>query len=116
MTTLPKALFILFLQHPEGILLKQLSDYEPELMTIYKIISNRENYQDMSDSIKRICSPLDQSVNEKLSRIRAAFVRNMAETYAEHYYVTGDRGEKKQIRIDRKLVSLPEYLTSAYGK
>ena len=40
MTTLPKALYILFLRHPEGIILKQLSDFEPELMKIYQIISN----------------------------------------------------------------------------
>ncbi|MDR3341124.1 MAG: hypothetical protein LBT25_13740 [Candidatus Symbiothrix sp.] len=110
MTTLPKTLFILFLRHPEGILLKQLSDYEPELMEIYKVISNRENYEDMTGSIKRICTPLDKSINEKLSRIREAFVRCIAESYAEHYYVTGDRGEKKRIRIDRELVSLPEDL------
>ena len=110
MTTLPKSLFILFLWHPEGIVLKQLSDYEPELMKIYQIISKRENLLDMSDSIKRICSPLDSSVNEKLSRIREAFVRNISEKYAEYYYVTGDRGEKKRIKLNRELMSMPEEL------
>jgi hypothetical protein len=30
--------------------------------------------------------------------------------YAKHYVITGDRGEKKQVKIDRKLVSLPDSL------
>ncbi len=110
MTTLPKSLFILFLRHPKGIVLKQLSDYETELMKIYQIISNRENISDMTDSIKRICTPLNSSVNEKLSRIREAFVRNISEKYAEYYYVSGGRGEKKQIKLDRELMSIPEEL------
>jgi hypothetical protein len=109
MTTLPKVLYILFLRHPAGIILKQLSDYEPELMAIYKLISNREKTEDMEKSIHRICSPLDSSVNEKLSRIKEAFVHKIPENgYAEHYFVTGGRGEKKQIKIDRELVSLPD--------
>ena len=110
MTTLPKSLFILFLWHPEGIILKQLSDYEPELMKIYQIISKRENLSDMTDSVKRICTPSDSSVNEKLSRIREAFVRNIFEKFAEYYYVTGGRGEKKQIKLDRELLSMPKEL------
>ena len=108
MTTLPKALYILFLRHPEGIILKQLSDFEPELMKIYQIISNRENLSDMNDSVKRMCSPIDQSVNEKISRIREAFVSQISDNYAKHYYITGDRGKEKLIKIDLSLVSLPD--------
>lgn len=108
MTTLPKALYILFLRHPEGIILKQLSDYEPELMKIYQLISNRENLADMSDSVKRMCSPIDQSVNEKISRIREAFVSQISDNYAKHYYITGERAKEKVIKIDRSLVSLPD--------
>ena len=110
MTTLPKALFILFLRHPKGIALKQLSDYEPELMKIYQLISSRENLVDMGESIKRICSPWDQSVNEKLSRIREAFVCHISDYYAQHYYITGERSKQKGIQIDRSLVSLPKAL------
>lgn len=111
MSTLPKALFILFLRHPEGIILKQLSDYESELMKIYQTISNRENQTGMHDSVKRICSPADSSLNEKLSRIRESFAKKMTDSYAVYYYVTGDRGEKKQIKLDRELVSLPKELS-----
>jgi hypothetical protein len=58
----------------------------------------------MTDSIEKICNPLDNSINEKLSRIREAFVKNISEEYAKSYYVSGERGEVKKIRLDRKLV------------
>ncbi|MDR2087495.1 MAG: hypothetical protein LBP72_10050, partial [Dysgonamonadaceae bacterium] len=110
MSTLPKALFILFLRHPEGIVLKQLSDYKQELLQIYKTISNRTDLIFMSESIARLCDPSDSSVNEKLSRIREAFIRKMSDSNASNYYVTGSRGEKKRITLDRELVSMPEEL------
>ncbi|MDR2652708.1 MAG: hypothetical protein LBC68_10430 [Prevotellaceae bacterium] len=111
MTTLPKSLFILFLRHPEGIVLKQLFDYRHELEHIYKTISNRTDLILMSESIERLCNPADSSINEKLSRIREAFIRKMSDSNASNYYVTGSRGEKKHITLNRELVSMPEELT-----
>lgn len=73
MTPLPKALFFLFLRHPAGIRLKSLIDYKTELLEIYKLISYHENFLNMSDSINRICSPIEGSINEKLSRVKEAF-------------------------------------------
>ncbi|GHT45364.1 hypothetical protein FACS189440_01230 [Bacteroidia bacterium] len=58
----------------------------------------------MTDSIEKMCNPLDNSINEKLSRIREAFVKNIAEEYAKFYYVSGERGDVKRIRLDKKLV------------
>jgi hypothetical protein len=58
----------------------------------------------MTGSIEKICNPLDNSINEKLSRIREAFVKNISEEYAKFYYVSGECGEVKRIRLDRKLV------------
>ncbi len=52
MTPLHKALYLLFLRHPEGILLKYMPDYKQELTTIYKQLSNRENYSNMKKSIE----------------------------------------------------------------
>jgi len=110
MTTLPKAVFILFLRHPEGIVLKQIADYESELKAIYKVLYTGERDtmdKDMDESIKRLCSPLDNALNEKLSRIREAFEKKISKTYAENYYVAGERGKVKKIKIERELISLP---------
>ena len=104
MSPLPKALYFLFLNHPEGISFKELPDYRSELTTIYKKISLRENPDKARRSIKKLTAPFDNSVHEKCSRIRAAFLTVIADDIAENYYITGDRGEAKKILLDRELV------------
>lgn len=104
MSPLPRALYLLFLNHPEGILFKELTDYRTELMNIYKEISLRENPDEARDSIRRMTDPFDNSVNEKCSMIRTAFLRVISEDLAKNYYVTGNRGEPKCIKLDRELV------------
>ena len=108
MTPLPKALFILFLRHPEGIYLKSLIDYKLELLEIYKLISYREKYLDVVESINRICNPFEGSINEKLSRIKEAFLKQMSMDTAKFYIVSGERGMVKKIELDRELVKLPK--------
>jgi hypothetical protein len=108
MTPLPKSLFILFLRHPEGINLKSLIDYNKELLEIYKLLSYRETYFDMVESINRICNPFEGSINEKLSRIKEAFLRKISMDTAKYYIVAGERGMKKRIEIDRSLIQLPK--------
>jgi len=110
MSVLPKTLFIFFLRHPEGVILKQLSDYEPEILHIYKALSNRMNEQEMRESIKQLCHPTDNSVNEKISRIKRAFLRQISDRNARHYYISGRRGGKYNIILNRELVSLPKEL------
>ena len=107
MTSLPKPLFILFLRHPEGIYLKSLIDYKKELLEIYKMISYREKYADVVESIDRICNPSEGSINEKLSRIKEAFHKKIPFETAKRYIVQGERGMAKSIDLDRSIVTLP---------
>ena len=114
MSPLPKALYLLFLKHPEGILFKELTDYRSELMNIYKNISLRENPDKARDSIIRMTDPFDNSVNEKCSMIRIAFLKVVSEDIAENYYITGDRGEPKKIKLDRELI-INEHQSGSQG-
>ena len=50
--TLEKALYILFLRHPEGIYLSSLNEYRQELYHIYGRISTRGLIQDMKNRIE----------------------------------------------------------------
>jgi hypothetical protein len=50
---------------------------------------------------------VEGSINEKLSRIKEAFLRKMSMDTAKHYIITGQRGMKKKIEIDRSLIELP---------
>ena len=104
MSPLPKSLFILFLRHPEGILFKELSNYHDELLSIYRNITIRENIDLAMESVRAMTDPLNNSINEKCSRIRAAFLEVITDDLAKNYYVTGARGEAKQIILDRALV------------
>lgn len=106
MAPLPKAVYILFLLHPEGIPFKQLDYCFPELYDIYRYISNREIEQNIIQSISDITDPTKNSINEKCSRIREAFLKHFDTTYAQYYYITGKRGEPKKITLPRELVDL----------
>ena len=104
MQPLPKAVFFLFLQHPEGIPFKQLDYYFPELLEIYKHVGNREIEENILHSIGEITDPTKNSINEKCSRIREAFLKHFDAAYAQYYYITGKRGEPKKITLPRELV------------
>jgi hypothetical protein len=104
MAPLAKCLFILYLRHPEGIIFKHLSDYNSELFSIYKNISLRENMIKSIFSIRAMSNPHNNSVNEKCSRIRAAFLEVISDDLAMNYYITGKRGESKKITLDRNLI------------
>lgn len=104
MSPLPKSLFILFLNHPEGIPFKRLSDHHDELLSIYMNITRNDGLEQSVASIKAMTDPLNNSINEKCSRIRASFLKVIPDNLAENYYITGYRGDAKKIELDRELV------------
>lgn len=104
MTPLPKAVFILFLRHPEGIVFKCLPDYKEELKEIYLKMKPAGWTSAVEQSIEALTDPFNNSINEKCARIREAFVGNFKEHLAENYFVTGKRGEPKLIKLPRDLV------------
>ena len=101
---LVKAVYLLFLKHPEGIMFKCLPDYRKELAEIY----NRLRPLGLTDkairSIEDVTNPLLNSINEKCARIRGAFVGQFDDHMARHYYIDGRRGEAKKISLPRDLV------------
>lgn len=105
MAPLPKAVFFLFLRHPDGIVFKQLMDYREELSTIYNRICNRSMRSAIEKSIADVTDPLNNSINEKCARIREAFVSCFDDALACRYYVTGARGYPKMITLPRELVT-----------
>lgn len=104
MEPLVKAVFFLFLNHPEGIVFKEMADYREELIGIYKGLRplglNNRSLQSIAD----VTNPLLNSINEKCARIRSAFIHKFDEHLAKNYYITGGRGEPKKITLPRDLV------------
>ena len=104
MEPLVKAVYLLFLRHPEGILFKQLPDYRKELTGIYSKLRPAGLTDRAIQSIEDVTNPMLNSINEKCARIRAAFLSQFDEYMAKSYYVDGVRGEAKKIALPRNLV------------
>lgn len=105
MTPLPKAVFILFLRHPEGIKFSYLPDFRDELMEIYKQIKGPNfNPTTAKTAIDTLTNPFNNSINEKRSRIREAFISHFDDHLARNYYIVGKAGEPMKITLPRNLV------------
>lgn len=104
MEPLVKAVYLLFLSHPEGIIFKDLPDYRRELTKIYSEVRPWGLSERALQSIEDVTNPLLNSINEKCARIRKAFLNVMDARTAEHYYIKGSRGGVKSISLSRDLV------------
>ena len=103
---LAKAVYLLFLNHPEGIIFKCLPNYKEELIALYSKIKPYSFNDKTVKSIDDITNPLLNSINEKCSRIKAAFQAIVDISLADQYYITGKSGEPKRITLPRELVEL----------
>ena len=108
MEPIVKAVYLLFLKHPEGIAFKYLPDYRKELTDLYQIIKPFGLTERAIRSIEDVTNPLLNSINEKCSRIRAAFLPEVDSSLLEQYIVTGKGGEAKKISLPRDLVTWEE--------
>jgi hypothetical protein len=108
MEPLVKAIYLLFLKHPEGIMFKYLSDYRKELARIYSELRPTGLTDKALQSIEDVTNPLLNSINEKCARIRGAFVGQFDNYMAKSYYIDGLRGEAKKISLPRDLVTWEE--------
>lgn len=114
MEPIVKAVFLLFLRHEEGIFFKELSDFQRELEIIYRAVKKRRNDIDewlasgfmpqISPGVRNLTDPTKNSINEKCTRIKEAFITHFHENVAQNYYVCGLRASAKRIDLPRKLV------------
>lgn len=104
MDTLTKAVFLLYLRHPEGIRYKALSDHQRELEGIYSSITGRDDLDSIRKSVADLCDPLNNSINEKVSKVKKAFRDTVDDHIAKFYYIDGERGTAKRIALDRDYV------------
>lgn len=118
MTPIQKALYIFYLRHPEGVEFKVLSAYYDEILSIYKVLSNRENAEKQRESVRRLVDVTDNAINEKCSRIKEAFLKVADDFIARNYYIVARNEEKKEVfkggtnvfTIRLKMITLPRNL------
>ena len=112
-----KAVYLLFLRHPEGIEFKQLINHRDELLRYYTATAKATDRQKIIEGVDHLTNPIDNAINEKCSRIKKAFLSIMDEYTATYYFISGhtqrhisgsDRiwyERLKIIRLPRELVT-----------
>lgn len=109
MGPLYKAVYFLFLNHPEGIVLKHLEEYHRELVNYYLQTSQKKELTPrMIDSINSLEYPGNNAINSTLSRIKQYFRCTIDEHLAKNYYIVGRPGEPYKIALDNIIVEWEE--------
>lgn len=108
-----KAVYLLFLAHPEGIEFKRLADYRQELLGYYLQTARMMDKEKIVESVDKLVNPFDNAINEKCSRIKKAFLDLMDE-YRASYYIISSHTQKHiagRVWYERlKVITLPREL------
>lgn len=99
-----KALYFLFLNHPEGIVLQHLDEYHHELRNYYRQCSKGKMNLRMENSLKRWYEYGNNQLNVVIARIHEAFCMKFDERLAFYYYINGIRGHEYKIHLNPSLV------------
>ena len=110
-----KAVYLLFLAHPEGIEFKRLGEYRAELTRYYQKTAPGLDPQKLEESIDHLVNPLDNAINEKCSRIKKVFMDMMDEYSASYYIISGHTQRRiagsNRVWFERlKIITLPRNL------
>ena len=108
MGALPKAIYFLYLRYPKGIIYKNMPDFYKELLNIYRQLRPNTDEARLNLTITKVVNPLGNALNENLARIRKAFVEKFDEHLANNYIITGERGSRYSIPLDRDLITWEE--------
>lgn len=112
-----KAVYLLFLAHPEGIEFKRLADYREELTRYYMATAKMMDKEKIIEGVDHLVNPLDNAINEKCSRIKKAFLELMDE-YRASYYIISSHTQKhiagsSRVWYERlKVIKLPRGLVN----
>ena len=110
-----KAVYLLFLAHPEGIEFKKLGEYREELTRYYMATAKLMDKEKIVECVEHLVNPLDNAINEKCSRIKKVFL-DMMDEYTSSYYIISGHTQKhiagsSRIWYERlKVITLPREL------
>jgi hypothetical protein len=99
-----RALYLLYLNHPEGIQRSYLIDYKDELKSYYAQISNQATNELIDQAVNRLVDVRDNNMNEVMARIRSKFKNAVGEEQAKDYSITFTPEGTHKILLNRELV------------
>ena len=112
LTPLERAVYLLFLNHAEGIRISEFQLHRAELSEIIHRISRNSSKEAIEKGINELCKPESNSLSEKMARIRKKFTDHLGEQMAQYYIIQGPNGGLKTIRLDRNQIRRETKLTN----
>ena len=116
MPAMCRTLYILFMknrkQGNEGIVLKNMDEHYDEIMAIYGLVKPGANEVRVIQSVKNLCDPGSDSLNQTISRINRC-IKNVItdKQLVMDYTVTGKKGEPYSIGLAPEYMTLPRAVT-----
>ncbi len=98
LTPLEKTVYFLFMAHPEGIEMVDIPSHKNELMRIYKTLSIADEEDTITARVNQLCDPRDNSIHEKLAKIKAKFEQALGKESAKAFYISGPRAGLRTIK------------------
>ena len=100
------AVYRLFLNHPEGILMRERQSYLDEMRGLYRAVRSFEDEARMEEILRPmfVLSEDSGSMMQCISRIKARFRSQMDEVHMMPYIIHGKRNQHYRIDCDRNLV------------
>lgn len=101
---LVRAVFILFLKHPEGILLKDRARFQKDLEGIYQVIAPNVDAEVRRRRIRKLTNLEDNAFSENLSILNTTLDRILSLTQVHKLKVQGSNGYPRRIPLSPLLV------------
>lgn len=101
-----KSIFLLYLNHPEGIKRSHLVDHVSELRSYYAMISSATSNEQIDENIQRLVDITENNMAEVFSRIRNKFRTAIPDLWTN--YAIQSIGETHKIVLNRELVTFKD--------
>lgn len=99
-----KTILLLFIGHPEGITLKRIADYKPELMYYYRRLMRSQEPVEAEKRVECLIDIFNNSLNVNIARVNTAISALVSENTRKFYQIQGSAGQAKSILLDRSWV------------
>lgn len=106
LNALTKALYIFFLKQEVPIHLDDLYLYESAIMELYLNTSNKNDVNQMRQTLSRTLDPETKSIYTHFSRIKSSFYRKMMPELAEPYIISGIGRHDRYIDLPKNAISI----------
>ena len=99
-----KTILLLFLCHPEGIVLKDIADYKAEMLAFYRRLMRSSSPEDALQRVQKILDIFGNDLNVNIARVNAAMNVLVKKQDSYLYRIQGRPGGAKSLLLDRTMV------------